>query len=184
MRPTVRDRLSKLSCCANRDTLDKLASDHQQVHRDLLATKSLIQQASSLDAPAPSRQDVRNAQFDRMDLNNDGVIDRAEFMQMANQPDAVPPVLESTLPRRLEKLALYWDVVAAEYLPRGGSNRTDSLTLGDLDQAAAELESLSRPYGFGKDGATYAQEIPGEEVFRDVVRMKVARIQNHLKHLL
>ena len=31
---------------------------------------------------AATRQDMRNAQFDQMDLNSDGVIDRAEFMNM------------------------------------------------------------------------------------------------------
>ena len=123
-------------------------------------------------------------EFDRLDVNKDGVLDRDEFMQL--QFPAVSPVPHSqddpSLQTRLQKLLSYWEVPANTYHARSlGANRVDAnVSLNQLRQAIAELESLSRPYGFGSPGATYAQRIPGEEVFRDVVRMKVARIEHQL----
>eukprot|EP00658_Telonema_sp_P-2_P020990 TRINITY_DN18332_c0_g1_i18.p1 TRINITY_DN18332_c0_g1~~TRINITY_DN18332_c0_g1_i18.p1 ORF type:complete len:430 (-),score=112.23 TRINITY_DN18332_c0_g1_i18:338-1627(-) len=193
---------------ATRKTLNRLAREHENVHRDLMQTRSLLNQdpvpakSPSPYSPSPSpttysdlfpnpNQDWIDAEFDRLDVNKDGVIDRDEFAQFQfphtvvamsptglSQPDLV------RLASRLEGLATFWEVSAKSYMSRSGSSRVDSLSVLEVEQVAAELESLSTPYGYGKPGATYAQEIPGEEVFRDVVRMKVARIQTQLKKLL
>ena len=63
-----------------------VSEDFAAFKRDLSETGgscAVISPMRLLDTQeAATRQDMRNAQFDQMDLNNDGVIDRAEFMNM------------------------------------------------------------------------------------------------------
>ena len=47
--------------------------------------------------------------------------------------------------------------------------------MDQITRATSELESLSIPYGLGREDKV--GEVEGEEVFRDVVRSKVMRLQ-------
>ena len=68
-----------------------VSEDFAAFKRDLSETGGSYAVISPMQVPmrplldtqeAATRHDMRNAQFDQMDLNNDGVIDRAEFMNM------------------------------------------------------------------------------------------------------
>ena len=88
--------------------------------------------------------------------------------------EAVTGVME-----RLARLFYFWGCDPSVFVP---VEEIPESSIGEIEEATGELESLSVPYGLGTE--TSAGNVPGEEAFRDVVRSKVLRLQKASPMLL